>query len=75
MTLHWLVLYHACHAVLDCSTALQDLARAHIESCDAVFVLCNKAPADAKQEDLQTQMACLAIGQYIQVCIHMCVHT
>jgi hypothetical protein len=47
---------------------LQDLARAHIQSCDAVFVLCNKAPADAEQEDLQTQMACLAIGQYIQVC-------
>lgn len=41
--------------------------RAQVETCDAVFVLCNKAPASAKQEDLQTVMTILAIGQYIQV--------
>jgi len=45
----------------------QDLGRAQVDACDAVFILCNKAPADAKQEDLQTVMTCLAIGQYIQV--------
>lgn len=47
---------------------MQDLTRAQLETCDAVFVLCNKAPASAKQEDLQTVMTILAIGQYIQVC-------
>ena len=46
---------------------MQDLARTQVDSCDAVFILCNKAPESAKQEDLQTLMACLAIGQYIQV--------
>lgn len=49
-------------------TAVQDLTRAQVETCDAVFVLCNKASASAKQEDLQTVMTILAIGQYIQVC-------
>jgi hypothetical protein len=47
--------------------AVQDLTRAQVDSCDAVFILCDKAPESAKQEDLQTVMACLAIGQYIQV--------
>lgn len=46
---------------------LQDLARAQVDACDAVFILCNKSPPDAKHEDLQTVMACLAIGQYIHV--------
>jgi hypothetical protein len=47
--------------------AVQHLTRAQVDSCDAVFILCDKAPESAKQEDLQTVMACLAIGQYIQV--------
>jgi hypothetical protein len=37
-----------------------------VDTCEAVFVLCDKAPADARQEDLQTVMACLAVGQYVQ---------
>lgn len=46
---------------------LQDLDRTQVEVSDAVIVLCHKAPADAKQEDLQTITICLAIGKYMQV--------
>lgn len=59
-----------CGGAMLCACAFvdaQDLVRTQVEACDAVFVLCDKAPEDAKQEDLQSVMACLAIGTYIQV--------
>jgi hypothetical protein len=43
---------------------LQDLARAQVQFADAVFIMADKSPQDARQQDLQNSMACLAVGQY-----------
>jgi hypothetical protein len=42
----------------------QDLARAQVQFADAVFIMADKSPQDARQQDLQNSMACLAVGQY-----------
>lgn len=46
---------------------MQDLARAHVDKADAILIMCNKTPTDAREEDLRNIMACLAAGQYIQM--------
>lgn len=43
---------------------LQDLARAQVQFADAVFIMADKSPQDARQQDLQNSMACLAVGHY-----------
>ncbi|WIA30873.1 hypothetical protein OEZ86_000928 [Tetradesmus obliquus] len=41
-----------------------DLARAQVQFADAVFIMADKSPQDARQQDLQNSMACLAVGHY-----------
>lgn len=45
----------------------QDLARAQVDRADAVLIMCNKTPSDAREEDLRNVMTCLAVGQYNQM--------
>lgn len=61
---------HTCH--LPCSVAtpaacVQDLGRAQVDLSEAVFIMCDKSPADAQQEDLRNIMRCIAMGSCIQV--------
>ncbi|KAF6255851.1 hypothetical protein COO60DRAFT_167776 [Scenedesmus sp. NREL 46B-D3] len=48
------------------ATSHTDLQRAQVHAADAVFIMADKTPGDALEEDLKNSTCCLAIGQFVQ---------